>query len=392
MSEAHGDILRLQYAGREILLIGTAHISQESVDIVRRAIQDEAPDTVCVELDAQRYKALKDRRWWESLNLFEVIRKGQAPFLIANLALSSYQKRMGLATGVKPGSELAAAAQEAEDRGMGVELIDRNIRTTLLRAWRKTSLWRKNLLISHLLASVVVGDRAELNEEEMRRLRQQDVLTGMLDEMAQVMPSIKQVLVDERDLFMAGKIQRAPGQKIMAVVGAAHVPGITRLLQSDISDDAIAQVDFIPNKSLASRALPWILPAIIIALFVVGFFYGDIEKFKEAALAWILVNGILAAIGTILALGHPLTVIAAFVAAPITSLNPTVGVGLVTGLVQTWIAPPSVRDMEAVGDDIAHFKGWWTNRLARVLLVFFLSSLGSSIGTFAAFKWLKDLI
>lgn len=386
------DVVRIQQGGREILLVGTAHISQESIETVRRVIAEEAPDTVCVELDAQRYKALRDKKWWESMNLFEVIRKGQAPFLLANLALSSYQKRMGLATGVKPGSELAAAAQEAEERNMKVELVDRNIRTTLLRAWRKTSFWRKSLVLSSLLSSVFVGERTELNEEEMRRLRQQDVLTGMLDEMAEVMPSIKEVLVDERDLYMAGRIQRAQGKKVVAVVGAAHMPGITRRIQEDIQEQQLSDVDHIPEKSFLSRAIPWLVPAIVIGLFVVGFLYGDTQKVKEAAVAWVLANGLLSALGALLALGHPLTILSAFVAAPITSLNPTIGAGFVTALVQTWATPPSVADMERVSDDIASLKGWWTNRVARVLLVFLLSSIGSSIGTFAAFGWLKDLL
>ncbi len=391
-----GDIVRLEIDGREIVLVGTAHISQESVETVRRIVVEEHPDTVCVELDEQRHKALRDARWWESLNLFEVIRKGQAPFLIANLVLSSYQKRLGLQTGVKPGSELAEAAQVAESMGIGVALIDRNIRTTLLRAWRKTGFFKKVMLASELMASAMMpagSDVAELSEEDLRRLRQGDTLSVMLEEMGERMPTIKQVLVDERDTFMAEGIRKAPGQKIVAVVGAAHLPGIQRRLAGAPTAQAtLDEIGTIPEKSLVSRSVPWLIPAIVMVLFVVGFFFGDTAKFQEAALAWVLSTGLLAAAGTILALGHPLTIVVAFLAAPITTLNPTIGVGFFTGLVQAYICPPSVRDMERIGDDLVHWKGWWTNRLGRVLTVFFLSSLGGSIGVFAAFGWLKDLI
>lgn len=394
MSEAPlADVVRIEQDGREILLVGTAHISQESVETVKRAISEHAPDTVCVELDEQRYKSLKDPRAWQSLDLFQVIRKGQAPFLIANLVLSSYQKRMGLATGVRPGAELAAAALCAEEQGRALVLCDRNIRVTLLRAWRRTSFWRKNMVLSQLLMSVLgSGAQVELNEEEMRRLRQQDVLTSMLDEMAQIMPSVKEVIVDERDTYMAGRIQQAQGQKILAVVGAAHVPGITRKLSQPVPADTLTALDVIPEESLFARALPWLLPAVVVALFVFGLFQSDFEKVKSAALAWVLCTGTLSALGAAIGLAHPLTIATAFVTAPLTTLHPAIGVGFFTGPMQAWIAKPSVEDMERVGDDLIHIKGWWTNRLARVLIVFLFSSLGASAGTFLALNWLKDLL
>ncbi|MCK4536764.1 MAG: TraB/GumN family protein, partial [Desulfuromonadales bacterium] len=195
------DITRITIDGREFILVGTAHISQTSVEIVKDAITTEDPDTVCVELDEQRHKALRNPRHWESLNLIQILRKGQAPFLLANLTLSSFQKRMGLQTGVKPGAELAAAAELAEDLEKEVCLVDRDIRTTLLRAWRTASLWKKLNLMATLLASMF--DSREIDEEELARLRQTDTLSAMLDEMAEVLPSVKKILVDERDTFMA---------------------------------------------------------------------------------------------------------------------------------------------------------------------------------------------
>ena len=384
------DITRLWLDEREFVLIGTAHVSQASVDIVRRAIVDENPDTVCVELDEQRHKALRNPRHWESLNLLQVLRKGQAPFLLANLVLSAFQKRMGLQTGVKPGAELAAAAETAEELDKQVSLVDREIRTTLLRAWRTASLWKKFNLLASLFASMF--ESGKIDEEELARLRQTDTLSAMLDEMAEFLPSVKRILVDERDLYMAYKIRNAPGEKVMAVVGAAHIPGITHHLRQPIDPGKIADISIIPPKPTASKLLPWIIPAVVILLFVIGFLSGNYEKMASAAIAWVLANGLLSGLGAMLAFGHPLTVLSAFIAAPLTSLNPTIGAGFVTGFVQAGLVPPQVRDLEKVGEDISRLSGWWRNRLTRVLLVFLLSSLGSALGTLVAFGWLKNLL
>ncbi|MEA3545510.1 MAG: TraB/GumN family protein [Thermodesulfobacteriota bacterium] len=387
----NGDYTRLQVDDKEIVLVGTAHISQDSVDTVIRTIDEIIPDTVCVELDTQRYQALINKKGWESLNLKELIKKKQVPFLLTNLALSSYQKKMGLQTGVKPGAELAAAAQTAEERGMEVELIDRNIRTTLLRVWRKTGLWNKMKVMAALFGSLF--EKQELNEEELTKLRESDTLSSMLDEMGKLLPSVKQILVDERDTYMAYHIRNAPGERVLAVVGAAHLPGIIRLLQGDeINSETMTEISTIPPKTTFSKIIPWLIPGIVVALFVGGFFFGNRDQLANAATAWILANGLFSALGALLALGHPATIISAFIAAPITSLNPTIGAGFVTGLVQSFVAAPTVRDMEHVGDDLMTFKGWWQNRLARVLLVFLFSSIGSSIGTFIALGWLKDLL
>jgi pheromone shutdown-related protein TraB len=383
------DINRLIIDSREYVLIGTAHISQESVETVRKVIQDENPDTVCVELDEQRHRALRNPRHWESLNLVQVLKQGQAPFLLANLALASFQKRMGLQTGVKPGAELAAAAEITEDLDKNLRLVDREIRTTLLRAWRKAGFWKKMTLLATLLASLF--ESQELNEEELAKLRQTDTLSAMLDEMAEILPMVKTILVDERDTYMAHHILQAPGKKIVAIVGAAHIPGILKKLGHTFSSEEIAGLSIIPEKSGVSKALPWLIPAMVLGLFVAGFMAGNTQQLADAAVAWILANGVLSALGALIALGHPLTILAAFIAAPITSLNPTIGAGFVTGIVQAFIAPPQVKDMEHVSEDIAKLTGWWRNRLTRVLLVFILSSLGSAIGTLVAFGWLKDL-
>jgi pheromone shutdown-related protein TraB len=244
-------------------------------------------------------------------------------------------------------------------------------------------------LFSTILLSMF--DSQKLDEEELAKLRQTDTLSAMLDEMSDVLPTVKTILVDERDTFMAHNIRKSPGQKVVAIVGAAHMPGILKKLGQDFSDEEISELSVVPEKTSFSKALPWLIPAVVVALFVAGFIAGDTQQLADAAIAWVLANGVLSALGALIALGHPLTILAAFVAAPITSLNPTIGAGFVTGLVQAFIAPPHVKDMEHVAEDISALSGWWRNRLTRVLLVFFFSSLGSAIGTMVAFGWLKDL-
>ncbi|MDD2558225.1 MAG: TraB/GumN family protein [Desulfuromonadaceae bacterium] len=385
---AEQDLHRINMAGREIILIGTAHISRESVDTVIRTIENEHPHSVCVELDEQRYRHLTDKNRWENLNIVQVIKGGQIPFLMANLALASFQRRMGLHTGVKPGEELAVAAQKASEMNMNLVLVDRSIRITLLRAWRKTGFLRKMQLISTMFAGLF--EKQELDEEELSKIRQTDTLSAMLEEMAEVLPQAKTTLVDERDRWMAHHIAAAPGAKIIAVVGAAHVPGIIGHLNAGAPID-ITGLDVIPEKPRYSKIVPWIIPLVVAVLFVGGFFFADRSQLYDAATAWILANGILAAIGAALALGHPLTIVSAFIAAPITSLNPTIGAGFVTALVQAYCTPPTVADMEKVADDVVNLRGWWHNRMTRIVLVFFFSSLGSTIGTFVAFGWFKNI-
>jgi pheromone shutdown-related protein TraB len=389
MENESADISRVNVGDREIVIIGTAHISQRSVDLVRETIEAEAPDCVCVEIDEQRYEAMVNPRAWESLNLIDVMKRKQTTFLIARLALTAFQKRMSSYTGVKPGAEMLAAVECAEEREIPIVLADRDIRTTLLRAWRTTPFWKR----SQIAVMLVLGltERSEVNEDELEKLREERNISNALDEMGSVLPEVKSVLVDERDLFMADQFLNAPGQKVVAVVGAAHKPGIMKHLRDGIIKDDVEKTTYVPEKSMVSKALPWIIPAIVVALFVLGGIYGDHDKLKDAALAWLVVNGALAGLGALVALAHPLTIIAAVLSAPFTSLNPAVGVGMVAGLVQTIMAAPTMRDMEHVAEDIVDWKGYWKNRLTRVLMVFVFTNLGSTLGTFIAFKWLSDL-
>lgn len=376
--ESSSDIYRLKVGEREFILVGTAHISQESVDLVRNVIASEHPDTVCIELDIQRFEALRHEQRWASLDLRDIIRERQLSQLIASLILSSYQRRLGLQLGVTPGSELLAAAKAAEELDIPVELCDRDVRITLRRAWAAVSWWRKALLVTSLAASAF--ETPELSEEELRRIRQQDVLSELMRELGDAMPALKKVLIDERDAFLAEKIRAASGNRIVAVVGAGHVEGMLAALRDSREVD-LEQINELPTVSPGWKWVGWGIPALILGSITwIGITRG-VEAAGSNALYWFLANAIPTGVGGILALAHPATIAAAALAAPFTSLTPLIGAGYVAAFVQAWIRPPTVRDFQTVGDDLSNWRRWWSSRLLRIFLVFLLTTFGSVIGT-----------
>lgn len=372
------DVHRLQVDGREFILVGTAHISQHSVDLVREVIEAERPDVVCVELDTQRYEALSQERHFEAQDLRAIIRNQQLAALLMNLVLGSYQKRLGMKLGVSPGSELLEATRAADALGIPIALCDRDVRITLRRAWASLSLWRKLNLVSGVLASAF--DTPEISEEELTRIRDRDVLTELMTELGETMPELKRVLIDERDTYLAQKIRDAEGQRVVAVVGAGHVAGMIRAIEQHRDVD-LTPIEEIPPVSPVWKWVGWGIPALIVGSIV---WIGITQGFGEAsqnALYWFFANAIPSGIGGLIALGHPATILAAFVGAPFTSLTPVIGAGYVAAFVQTWFVPPTVQEIRTVGDDIAGLTGWWRNRLLRILLVFILTTVGSIIGT-----------
>ena len=383
------DVVRLEVDGREILLVGTAHISRESVELVRDVIEHERPDTVCIELDAQRFAALSQNQRFQSLDLKQVIRSRQLAALIANLLLASYQKRLGGKLGVKPGTELLEAARAAEEHGIPVALCDRDVRVTLRRAWASMSFWKKTKLLSEVLAATF--ERPDLDEEELRRLREKDVLTELMDELGRAMPDLKRVLIDERDAYLSHRIREASGRKLVAVVGAGHVAGMRRALAEDEPVD-IHVLEQVPPVPPIWKWIGWGIPALILgALAWIGITKGP-EVAGENLLFWIVANGVPSTVGAAAALAHPATVAAAFFVAPVTSLTTVIGAGYVLAFVQAYLRPPLVSEFEGVSDDIATLRGWWSSRLLRILLVFILTTLGSLIGTYVgAYEILSNL-
>ena len=368
----------VQVKDRSIILVGTAHISQESADLVRLVIDQEQPDCVCVELDPRRFEALSQPRRWESLDLKEIIKKKQLSTLMVNLLLASYQKRLGDQLGVMPGMEMLEAIRMADKLSIPVSLCDRDVRVTMRRAWRTTPFWRKSVLVSSILLSLF--DTTKVSEEEIRDLKKQDVLSDMMQALGKEVPTLKAVLIDERDQYLGAKIFQASGEKIVAVIGAGHMQGVQRTLV-DQHPVNLQELDLIPPVSSVWKWVGWSIPAIIVGSIVaIGFQKGALAA-GENALFWVLANGIPSAIGAALALAHPFTILAAFVAAPFTSLTPVIGAGYVTAFVQAYMQPPVVREFQTVAEDIAVPRRWWSSRLLRIFLAFLLPTLGSIIGT-----------
>ncbi len=369
--------------GRTLYLVGTAHVSAESVDDVRATIEATAPDTVCVELCAARHHNIQNQDNWRQLDIFRVLKEGKAALLLSSLVMTSFQKRIAKEIGVAPGAEMIEAMRLAEETGAGLVLADRDIQTTLRRTWANLGFFAKMRMAAQLVGSLFVVD--DIDKEAIEQLKEQDELSDMLDSLAKAFPSVKSTLIDERDTYLAEKIRSATGDRVVAVVGAGHVPGILRQLGE--SHD-LAPLDEVPARTISGRALAWGIPAAILALFVYGFFRGGAEESLVSLNLWFWVNGAFSALGTAIALGHPLSILAAFVAAPLTSLNPMVAAGWVAGLVQAWVKRPQVQDLEALPEDITSLRGFFRNPVCRILLVVVLANVGSMLGTLVAGSWI----
>jgi len=386
-------VTRLRIGDREFILVGTAHVSKESVEEVREIILKEEPERVCVEIDETRYNSLVKKQQWQSLNIGQVLRERKGFLLLANLVLSSFQRRLGVELGVAPGEEMLTAVQVCRDQGIAFSLCDRDIQITLRRAWTRSSFWGKNKMLAAMLSSVFT--REKLDAEEIERLKSRSTFQNMMEELASFLPSVKEVLIDERDRYLATRLYNAAGRKIVAVIGAGHVEGIVKNLQAlragTLENDTSA-LETIPSRKKISRILPYLIPAIIVGLIVAGFFRSGWSLSLSMMWKWVLVNGTLSAIGSLLALAHPITIAAAFLGAPITSLNPTVGVGLVTGIIEATLRKPRVTDFENLPEDLLSFRGFFRNRITHILLVFLFSSIGSSLGTFIGIPYLTSLL
>lgn len=390
-------VTRISTSRGELVILGTAHVSEDSAREVDQTIRDEQPEAVCIELDQNRFKSLNQENSWKNLDIFQIIKQKKTFLLLSNLVLSAYQKRLGLNLGTKPGDEMRAAVAAADELGITKFMIDRDIQMTLSRAWRKTGFWGKNKILAVLIGSAF--SREKLDEEAIESLKQRSALDDMMKEMAEFLPSVKQVLIDERDHYLAINSWKkmAGREKVLSIVGAGHVPGMVRKIlelddqetphnnsSEEHAESELKQISRVPPRGIISKSLPWLLVAAIAGLIISGFITKGWEGGLQSLLRWILVNGTLSALGAAVALGHPVTVISSFLAAPVTSMNPTIGVGFVTGMLEALLRKPRVQDFEKLGDDITTIRGFFRNRITRILLVFFFSSLGSSIGTFIA--------
>ena len=385
-------VTRLRLGDREFILVGTAHVSRESVSEVERIIGEEKPERVCVEIDASRYKSMSETKSWSSLDIYQVIKAKKGFLLLGNLVLSSFQRRLGLDLGIKPGEEMLQAIRTSESLGIPFSLCDREIQTTLRRAWAKTGFWGKNKMLAAMVSSVISTEK--LTAEQIEALKKKSELEGMMEELAGFLPSVKTVLIDERDQYLATRIFETPEKKVLAVVGAGHVPGIVKWLEGLAAGSRTSElgpIDEIPAPGRVAKSLPWALPLAIVGIIVAGFLRSGWHQGLDMVWFWILANGGLAALGSLLALAHPVTIISSFVAAPIATLNPAIGVGMITGFLEVYFRKPRVEDFERLHEDIASLRGFFRNRVTHVLLVFFFSNIGGMIGNFIALPYLTML-
>jgi pheromone shutdown-related protein TraB len=369
--------------GRTVYLLGTAHVSRESVADVEAIVAAVRPETICVELCPARLQALTRRDAWRNMDIVQIIRKRQAVFLLAQLALSSFYRQLGDRLGVEPGAEMLAGVTLAEEIGARLVAADRPIDITLKRVWRNLGWWQKLKMSAHLLAGIISSE--SVDEKTIEELKEKDQLDHALDAVGSEFPEVKRRLIDERDQYLAEKIRRAPGKTIVAVVGAGHVAGIVRHLP-EVQD--LATLEELPPPSPLPRIVGWSIPVLVIGMLVAGFFrYGGQHTLASISI-WLLANGLLAGIGAAAAFGHPLTVLSAMAAAPLTSLNPLVAAGWVAGLVQTFVHRPTVADLENLPQATSSVAGFWRNPASRILLVVVLANLGSSLGTLISGSWI----
>ncbi|MBN2351433.1 MAG: TraB/GumN family protein [Spirochaetales bacterium] len=374
--------VRIDLNGREFILVGTAHISQASVDEVETVIRAENPDKVCVELDEGRYKTIVENAAWKNIDISRVLKEKKGFLLFANIILTSFQKRLGLETGVKPGEEMVKAINLAKELGIDTVLCDREVQTTLRRAWAKSSFWGKNKMLAVLLSSLLTNEK--ISPEELEKIKEKDIMHSMLEEMSRYLPKVKEVLIDERDRYLAVKIFQAEGRKNVAVVGAGHVDGIVghlKLLAEGKEEADVSELETIPKSGILKKIVPWTIPVLFSGLIALGVFTKGPEALSTGLLTWTIVTASSAALGSLLSFAHPLATLAAAAAAPITSILPIIGSGMVSGLVQYNVKKPKVDDFEALPNDVMLFRRFYHNRILKVLLNFILTNFVGSIGT-----------
>lgn len=375
----------VRIASTDCVLLGTAHISRESAAQVKAEIASGDYDAVAIELCESRYNKMRNPEQFANMDLWPVIRQGRSGMMLASLAISAYQKRLAEGVDIQPGTEMKTATEDAETAGLELFMIDRDIGVTLKRVYRSLSLWRALQIFAGLLNSVI--SREKVSEEVINKLKQGDMLESALTEFADEAPSLYVPLIQERDRYMAARLQQLAGggefRRILVVIGAAHSSGIMHYLDTPDPDASATLEDLTEIRQGPGffKVIPWVVVSLILLGFVLGF-----NRSPELGLTmvtdWVLLNGMLSGAGALVAGAHPLTILAAIIAAPITSLNPLIGAGMVCGLIEVSLRKPKVADFAGLRDATASFRGWWKNQVTRTLLVFALTTLGSAIGTY----------
>ena len=374
------DVHHIAYGGKRIVLVGTAHVSQGSVDLVEAVIRHYRPDRVAIELCQSRYDALRDPEKWKRTDLFQIIKSGKSYVLMAQLMLASFQKKLGNQLGIRPGAEMLKAAEIAGDLGIPIVLADREIRTTLKRTWAGLGFWTMTKLAASLCTGFFSNEK--VSEEEIERLKTKDALESLMAEFSQALPQIQRTLIDERDRYLAHKVGAAldesEAQSIVAVVGAGHVPGMKLYIDEPQN---LVELETLPPKGKWGKIIGYSIPVLIIGLIIFGFFKAGSDTGIKMIEAWALINIVCTAVGGILSLAHPLAIVTAALGSPYTAINPFIAAGWVAGLVQAYIRKPTVSDFEDLNEDILSIRGVFKNRITHILLVMCITNIFGALGT-----------
>ena len=370
------NIVKIAYKNKEIYLVKTAHVSNNSVNDVIECFNEVNPDSICIELDKQRYDSINNKDKWRDTDITKVIKEKKVGLLLVNIILSSFQKRMAISLNSQNGGEMMEGIKLAKENNKELVLADRPVNTTFSRIWGSLGLFEKSKLLVSIIMSIF--DKEELSEEDLQELKEKDAIETALNEVSKEFPNVKRVLVDERDQYLSHKIKNAPGNKVLAIIGAAHANGIEKNLDNEID---INELETVHSNKGVSNLIKWLIPSLIILMIVLTLFVNK-DTALEQIKSWVLWNGTAALIAGIICLGHPLTILTAFVAAPITSLNPLLSSGLFAALVESSLRKPKVKDFEDISNDTTTFKGFFKNRVTRILLIFVFVNMFSAIATF----------
>ncbi|NGX57385.1 MAG: hypothetical protein K940chlam3_00276 [Chlamydiae bacterium] len=377
----------IRIGDKDIYLLGTAHLSQNSVKDVQQTIEKIRPDAVCVELCPSRYKAMTEKDNWKNMDIFQVIRRGKALFLLAQLIMSSFYQRLGDQLGIQPGAEMLEAINIAKENNIEIVVVDRPIEITLKRIWRNLRFGSKFKMLMQLTKGLFEID--EIDEDMIEEMKQSAQLEDMMEVFAKSFPEVKKRLIDERDSYLSQKIKHTPGKKIVAVVGAGHVKGILRQIEKEIPLEPLEEI---PLPSSTGKILKWSIPLMFISYPIMGFLRGVPQESVDSISVWFMSHWILAGLGTALAMGHPFTIFIAAFASPLTSLNPLIAAGWFAGLAQAWVKKPTVADLEDLPQAIKTLSGFWRNPATRILLVVLMSNIGSMLGTLVSSAWILTRI
>lgn len=378
-------VVKVETGEKTFHLVGTAHVSPESVELVENTIDDVEPDVVAVELCEQRHEAILNQSRWDEKEIDKVIREGKAHLFLMQLMLTNFQRKIGEELDTKPGSEMIEAVEKAQEKGIEVALVDRDIRTSLKRAFNELS-WKEKIGLAYGFLEGFLEEGEEDVQDLLEEMQDTDVLTEMIEELGREAPSFKKVLLDERNEYIAYKLMEIEQNNIVAVLGAGHLKGVKEILEKNEEKNKkqkIDELEQIPEGKSTLKYIGYAVPAVILALVVTGFFLKGQAFVLESLLKWIFINGTLSAIGATLAFGHPLSIITAFLSAPLTSMNPLLASGWFAGLMEARIRKPRVKDFEGLMK-LDSLRDYWRNGVTRILLVMALANMGSVVGTYLA--------